>query len=207
MIESGVFSDVVEASKKVDDTLSKTLIDEIFRFHKTAGRCQESAVSGGVTVAQLKRLLDEIPTGTHGQIAKFIRFFKPWCFIAGWWDTNIMAWDVRDEWRENMGIARLNPILKNSESSTQVIFRKLGKQDVNNYPPQGYRYATPEEASQKEVSEEGWLYALVFSEQGWFLGGGAVVDTYAEDLFRGGFVQNYNLKVPHIQAYVALVKL
>ena len=108
---------MVEASKKVDDTLSKTLIDEIFRFNKTSGRCQESAVSGGVTVAQLKRLLDEIPTGTHGQIAKFIRFFKPWCFIAGWWDTNIMAWDVRDEWRENMGIARLNPILKNGYQS------------------------------------------------------------------------------------------
>ncbi len=202
-IESGLLTDLIEVAKK-----GVFLSNSLYKHHEEAGMLLESNVIGRVTLAQFKRLLDAVPMETRKQLMVFIRVFKEWSFTACWWNNNTMAWDVRDVWREKMGLDRLNPVLKNLESGIEVTFKKLGKQDIKNYPLQGYRYATLEEASQVGVPEEKRLHALVCCVYGWFLFGVGVVDEYARSVFSDGFVANYNRAVnQHAQAYVALVKL
>ena len=182
LIESGLLSDLFEVMRK-------NKVDAHNLLQK--GMLGISKDRGTVTLMQLKRLLDVAPIRNFANLDDFIAFFKVWSDSSLWWDTNTVSWQLRDTWRDKMGLDRLNPIAKNEAHGIELVYcRKRNYRDWDSVP-EGYRYATVEEVNKvsRDTRKDGTIhYIVVFcgpqeGDPRWifYSGGGAYFDYLPKD--------------------------
>lgn len=67
----------------------------------------QSRDRGSVTLPQFKRFLDVVPKTKTG-FDRFIEVFKDWGHTAGWLDTNVISFEIRNKWR--LDVMGLKPL-------------------------------------------------------------------------------------------------
>lgn len=141
-LESGAFHDMVEAIKKGKPG---TIL-----FHdRSMYRLSDNP--GDMTLGQVRKVIDLAPEDYWD---KFFLSFNLWSNAAGWWEKDpVVNWELRDEWRVEMKLERLNPIRFLGLTGKHVVFRRTG----HGRPPKepsGYRYAVLEELWRGDFPEE-----------------------------------------------------
>ncbi|MCF7844174.1 hypothetical protein K9M47_04805 [Candidatus Gracilibacteria bacterium] len=203
-IESGILHDVVRALKSDDSDikLAPFVVGSI-------GSVGFSKEAGNLTMKQLRKLLDIIPLEDVVIWDSLITLFQQWSQTSSWWDNNKPSWQDRDDWREGVGMERINPILKNNDADNPVAvtFRKIGNEDVWKSPPDGYRYATVEEIKRTKVPKGYGRSTFVNTDGKWYFTDGynslPLVDEHVTRCFRYGISQNGNSD----RYVVAIVKI
>jgi hypothetical protein len=156
--ESGAFDDMVGAVKK--GCLGTISV-------KSRGMIRLSDNPGNVSLGQIKKILEQLP---EKRWKDFYFSFVSWTFTVGWWEDEGGAnrpvdWLLRDEWREEMGLERINPIRPFGPHGKFVVFLSLGHSAVPAGAPAGYRIASIEEL--KTIDLPGKLPINVFAEGKW----------------------------------------
>jgi len=138
---SGVFHDMVEVVKKNKpgvisfDSGSRNML----RFSYNPGE---------VTRGQIIEILQLIPDGCW---ESFRVSFGLWSQTSGWWDGNpSVNWHFRDEWREEMGLERINPVRLLGPHGKLLVFRRTGHSGPLKLPD-GYKYASLEDLKRVET--------------------------------------------------------
>lgn len=141
--DSGYLKDILEAVESQGFNYSITIKNlSEYVFERTTFTKNTNQMSG----AQVVELLKTVPTNN---LSVWYSFFRIVNFLGGsslWFEENKLTWEMRDEWREKIGLERLNPVLKNS-NDIEIVFRLTGHGNVWKNSPKGYRYATVREVS------------------------------------------------------------
>lgn len=159
-LESGIISHMAEAVKAGTGRITPDL-------EKRTGR--QSWISGnigGVSSGQLQKLLSLIP-GDVTEKREFWEGFRIWSCYSALWDDHVPGWYELDDWCEDMGLERINPVRLIGPHGRLLIFRRMGYGRPME-APSGYRYATREEL--KKVVAPTELY-IAFNFRGkWWRG-------------------------------------
>lgn len=161
-IESGCLSDVIEAVKSKKCSILKV------RERGMVGLAP-SFERGTVKLTQLKRLLDVVSSLKPEEFDSFVRAFKIWSIAAPLFDTNFVSWELRDDWRQEMGLRRISPVY--IVGLNRFVFKRTGHCGVwGKHPPEGYRYATYFEIGEahiKKLESESSLSVIFFKDGHW----------------------------------------
>lgn len=118
-LESGVLNDAVASLEK-----GKAGIISV----KKHGMIRLSESPGDMKLGQIKELLVRLPERRWND---FYFCFVSWTFTAGWWDDDDgvhipVGWQLRDEWREEMGLERNNPVRLLGPHGRLIFFKRGG---------------------------------------------------------------------------------
>lgn len=136
-LRSGAFEDMTTAAK---EGKTGTI------FIKDRGMLKFSGKPGDLSLGQIRIILEKIHERHWND---FYFGFASWTFTAGWWEDNpSVGWELRDEWREEMRLETLNPVIQGIDSKKKLtffLFKRMGHSLAEVLPQPGYRYAAPEE--------------------------------------------------------------
>ena len=161
-LESGIASDIRQALK-----------DPWFDFNK--GLIFSSGLSTKVqwvnnpppTFAQFQKLLSQAPIEDRIAWGRFCALVEQLSYSITWWECIASTWEMRDEFREVLGLKALNPRIMNGDG-LEIIFRRAGHCTPWKKPPTAYRYATKEEVFGIEIPNDGEFGILAFyNEDTW----------------------------------------
>lgn len=140
-LESGVISHMAEAVKAGTGKITPA-------FERRIGRWSSISENiDGVSSGQLQKFFLLIP-GNIAEKEEFWEGFGIWSCYSALWDDHVPDWLELEDWREDMGLPRINPLVSNGELT--VVFRRVG----NGRPlklPEGYRYACPDDLAKVET--------------------------------------------------------
>lgn len=195
-LKSGVLDDVQEvAGNRRRRTIQFSTHDML----------QPPSICGNVTRDQGLEFLRRTP---KEGFEEFCDMFRAWSKTSGWWESGrnqsrLVDWSLRDTWRVEMGLARINPFLLAADDVSILLLRRKGHFGFNGKnlnPEEGYRFAEPEEVPGDHISFTlGTAGILTFSEQRkrWILFTSSVVREEITDMTQ--FCHNYVFYMAYIK--------
>jgi hypothetical protein len=186
--ESGILHDTLQI-------VAQDRVINSFSFIKETNQISFSSDAGGITMRQMIKFINMITLEDTVFWDKVVFSLLNLSRTAFWWKTNKLSWQERDAWREEMGLERINFVLRSvGDNPVEVIFKRVKNEEVWTQALDGYRYATLEEITRTKVPNGHGGSTFTNIKDQWCLADGFVhlptADKYTKECFRNGFIHD-----------------